>query len=73
MTPVKAEDLRPGDVVLHGFGDESVRVEILGERQPWEDLFGIERMQYWSRRADTDRQGWFRLGFGALLTTEENR
>ena len=44
MTPVKAEDLRPGDVVLHGFGDESVRVEILGERQPWEDLFGIERM-----------------------------
>lgn len=68
MTRVKAEELRPGDVVLHDLADVQVRVEILGERQPWEDLFGIERMQYWSRRADTGRQGWFRLGFGARLT-----
>lgn len=67
MASVKVENLWPGAVVLHSVGDDTVRVEIQGERKTWTDRFGVERLRYWACRQDTEQQGWMRFGYGALV------
>ena len=61
---VEAESLKCGMVLVSW---DRPDVEILGERETWEDRFGIERLKYWAKRLDTGQEGYMTYGYGAKV------
>lgn len=39
-----------------------ITVTILGEAEPWKDLFGRDMIKFWASRSDTKAEGWYSFG-----------
>lgn len=65
----RAEQLKPGDTIVYGYGPQPVHLVIIEPAVTEPDRFGRPLMRFWCRRADTGEEGYMSYGAGGIADT----